>query len=266
MYLFNRWYVDPYTFRRVALGLGGLVLATALAMYLLTGKGPAAVIKGTSPTDCRAYAVDVGTSTARGGDTSLRTKYLDYMHGQLKAAADAKAALYVGYFAGQSPQELKPYRFDQTGSNEFDANLNGSQLIGDAQQTLTAELTQPTELTDGSAVISTVGAMARETPAGCDLTVVSDGIENSGLGSFGVGGSTSLLTPGAVDTLLAKMEDKGVVPDLAGRTFSMPFIVKSSGVGPAGKWDPERRREKTREFWEGFAQNAGTRLIAPNDG
>jgi hypothetical protein len=264
MYLFGRWYVDPYTFRRVALALGGLVLAAALVMYLVTGKDPVTTVHGATKADCRAYAVDVGTSTARGGDTSLRAKYLDYMHGQLQAAADDQAELYVGYFAGQPPQELKPYRFDKTGSNGFDADINGSELIGDAQQTLKSELTQPSELTDGSAVISTVGTMARETPAGCDITVVSDGIENSGLGSFGVGGSTPLLASGAVDTLLSKVSDKGVVPDLAGRRFAMPFIVKSSGVGPGRKYDPDRRRSATRAFWDGFARQANTRLVAPN--
>jgi hypothetical protein len=265
MDLFGRWYVDPYVFRRTMLALGGLVIAVALGLSLLTGKDPVTALANpnTAP-DCRAYAVDVGTSTARGGDTSLRGKYLNYMHDELQGAAADKAQLYVGYFAGQPPQEFEAYRFNATDSNRFDAGVEGAELIGAAQSTLTQELTQPSELTDGSTVISTVGAMARETPPGCDLTVVSDGIENSGLGSFGVGGSTPLLAPGAVDALLARVSRKGVVPDLTGRRFAMPFLTKSSGVGPDRIYNPDRRRAATRAFWEGFARAAHTRLQAPN--
>jgi hypothetical protein len=260
MFLFNRWYLDAYTARRALLGLAAVLLLAAGGVYLLTGEDPVAAVSAHAPADCRAYAIDVGTSTARDGDKQVRQKYLRYMHDELQRASRDRASVYLGFFAGQPPLELEPVRFDHADDNAFDADLEQSEKLVAAQDEVTSQLQQPTVATDGSAVMATVNYMAGDTPKGCDLNVITDGVENSELAAFGVGGHTPLLAVGAVTNLLDRLEGKDVIPDLSGRTLTMPFIGATAGRGPREEYGPLRRRRATAEFWVGFALRAHTQL------
>lgn len=255
----GRFYIDMYLLRRALLGFAAVLLGAAGLAYVLTGEGPAAAVGSDGTADCRAYAVDVGTSTGRGGDTSVRQEYLEHMTARLQEAADDGARVYIGYFAGDPPQSLEPIRFDDVSDNDFTADGQRAERRATAQRELTRQLTKPRTRNDGSAVLATIGALERRTPAGCDIELVSDGIEHSELGEFHVGGRTPFRMRN-VETIVARVRRRDAIPDLSDRAFSMPFLNVTAGTKPSDEYSPQARRDATERFWERFAEEAGTSL------
>ena len=115
----------------------------------------------------------------------------------------------------------------------------------------------PSVLHGASELVEALGLIAQATKPGDEILLLSDAIQNSTLTGDFARLSTDLGAQGT-DQLLDALQQRALLPDLAGRTLRIPYALTRASR-------PLRmsaaRQQAVRAFWSRYAQRSGARLV-----